>query len=183
MGNGFDKISLVAKNYADALISTAREGRVSFEILTNDVDTVSKAFEEAEDFRSAMLNPVVNVDVKIDIINSVFGGKICDELINFLKVLAEKNRLGEFEQIKTAYMQELDKINNIQPVTVVSAIELSNEKKNLVVEKLQQKLNKNIRPLWHVDGEILAGLVFKIDDNVVDMSLKNRVDKLSKILK
>ena len=183
MVNGFDKISLVSKNYADALISIAREGRVSFEMLTNDVNTVSRAFEESEDFRRAMLNPVVNVDVKVDIINSVFGGKICNELINFLKILAEKKRLGEFEQIKTAYMQELDKINNIQPVTVVSAIELSDEKKRLVVEKLRQKLNKEVRPLWHVDGEILAGLVFKIDDNVVDMSLNNRVDKLSKNLK
>ena len=65
---------------------------------------------------------------------------------------------------------------------MVSAIELSEEEKQQVVQKLENKLNKTVQPDWELDNDIIAGLVIKIDDDVIDMSIKNRLAKLKKDL-
>lgn len=183
MEKTFEKISRVSKNYADALIAVAKDGKISFEKLTADINALCEVFETSEDFRVAMESPAVDGDKKIEIINAIFEGKLSQEVTNFLKILAEKKRICDFMQICSAYAEKLNEINNIQPVTIVSAVELNSEKKNIIVEKLAQKTGKNVHPVWSVDESIIAGLKIEIDDNVVDMSLKNRIDKLSKNLK
>lgn len=183
MEKTFEKISQASKNYADALISVVKDGKISFEKLSSDIDAVCEVFETSEDFRVAMESPAVDSDKKIEIINAIFAGELSSEVTNFLKILAEKKRICEFLQIRSAYVEKLNEINNIQPVTIVSAVELSGEKKSIIAEKLAQKTGKNVQPVWLIDESIIAGLKIEIDDNVADMSLKNRIVKLSKNLK
>jgi F-type H+-transporting ATPase subunit delta len=73
-------------------------------------------------------------------------------------------------------------LQNIRPVTVISAVKLNSTQQNTIVEKLANKLNKKILPNWEINKDIIAGIMIKIDDNVLDMSLKNRIEKLGKSL-
>ena len=79
-----------------------------------------------------------------------------------------------------AYKEDLDKINNIQRVEVVSAIELDDNSKQKIIDKLQHRLQKNVIAQWQTDEEIIGGLVVKINDDVIDSSLKNKLENLSK---
>ena len=101
--------------------------------------------------------------------------------MNFIKIIVEKNRFNEFGQIISAYKELLDSANNTQNVEIISAIELSDSQKQNIIEKLSAKLNKNIKPDWIIDKSIIAGLVIKMDDNVIDSSVKNKLEKLSRI--
>ena len=76
----------------------------------------------------------------------------------------------------------MNKINNIQPVTVTSAIALTDEQKKGIAVKLEEKLKKQVQPRWNVDNGIIAGLIIKINDDVIDTSLKHKIDKISKDL-
>jgi len=182
MANETIKISQTAKNYADALIETAKSGRVSFDTIFSDLQTVNEAFINSAELVMALENPVVDLDVKIDITNTIFTGKISQELINFLKILIEKKRIAEFPSIYAEFNNKYNKMQNIQSVTIISAIELTTQQKDMILEELSAKLNKKIIPTWETDENIIAGLTVKIDDNVLDMSLKNRLEKLGKSL-
>ena len=72
-------------------------------------------------------------------------------------------------------------MNNIKRVEIVSAVELSDEQKQKTIEKLHIRLNKEVKVNWALDTNIIGGLVIKIDDDIIDTSLKNKLDKLSKI--
>ena len=48
-------------------------------------------------------------------------------------------------------------------------------------EKLHTRLQKNIIANWTTDENIIGGLIIKIDDDIIDNSLKNKLEKLSKI--
>ncbi len=182
MVKSFEKISLAAKNYSEALIDLGKDQRESFEKLSEDLATVSYAFDNSEDLRSVILNPSINDGVKIDILVSIFSGKVCEDILNFLKILVEKKRINEFPQICADFTEKLNELNNIQPVKIVSAIDLTEEQKNRILEKLSAKLNKTILPDWEKDESIIAGLTVKVNDDVIDMSLKTRIDNLSKSL-
>ncbi len=182
MVKSFEKISLAAKNYAEALIELGKDNRESFQKLSEDLLAVSEVFDTSDEFKSVMLNPAINDDVKIDILNSIFSGRVSNDILNFLKILVEKKRISEFSQIFADFTEKLNELNNIQPVTIVSAVDLSDEQKNRIVEKLTAKLSKTVMPDWQKDESILAGLTVKVNDDVIDMSLKTRIDNLSKSL-
>ena len=174
------KISKSAKIYADALIKTAQDGKMRYEDISINLETVEKILESSTELRSVLISPAVSTEQKAAVIDDVFKNQVHPEILNLLKLLAEKKRFGEFDSIVSAYKNELDEIQGIKNVTVISAIELSEDYKNKISAKLAEKLQKTIRADWQQDSSIIGGLVIQIDDNVIDTSIKNKLESLSK---
>ncbi len=177
-----ERLSISAKNYADALIKIVLDGIMSYNEVYDDLTTVQDILDMAPELFDVLKNPIVAFDTKIDIINEIFTKEIHKPIVNFLKILVEKKRFEEFSKIYAAYVKKLNKINNIQPVIVTSAIALTDEQKKGIALKLEEKLKKQVQPRWNIDNGIIAGLVIKINDDVIDTSLKNKIDKISKDL-
>ena len=182
MASQEQKISSVARNYADALVELVKDKGTSFEQMDSELDVVSEALINSADLSAVMYNPSINIDVKKDIVTSVFKEKISSDLVNFLNILIEKGRIDEIPQICSQFKIKMNELNNVQPVTVVSAVELSLEQKSNIVSKLSEKLKKTILPEWQIDESIIAGITIKIYDNVIDMSVKHRIETLNKSL-
>jgi len=182
MANLNRQIPISAKNYSEALIKTVQDNVMSYEDLSKDLSAIQEILTSSQDLTFTLENPAISDEVKCSIVDEVFKNEIHAELLNFLKVLIEKKRFAEFAQIKADYEARLDEINNVQSVEVVSAVELSEDYKNKILQKLGEKLQKNIRPIWQVDENIIAGLIYRINDNVIDTSIKSKLDKLNKNL-
>lgn len=182
MTTSIEQISLSAKNYSKALVEMVRDNVISFEDLSKDLATVSEILESSQDLRLTLENPTVSEEVKSQIIEEVFKNEVHPQVVSFLKVLIDKSRFSEFSQIKADYEIKLDDVNKIQAVEITSAVELSEEYRERILQKLGEKLQKNIRPNWKVDENIIAGLIYRINDNVIDTSIKSKLDKLNKNL-
>lgn len=182
MTTSIEQISLSAKNYSKALVEMVRDNVISFEDLSKDLATVSEILETSRDLRLTLENPTVSEEVKSQIIEEVFKNEVHPQVVSFLKVLIDKNRFSEFSQIKADYEIKLDDVNKIQAVEITSAVELNEEYRERILQKLSEKLQKNIRPNWKVDENIIAGLIYRINDNVIDTSIKSKLDKLNKNL-
>lgn len=182
MTTSIEQISLSAKNYSKALVEMVRDNVISFEDLSKDLAAVSEILETSQDLRLTLENPTVSEEVKSQIIEEVFKNEVHPQVVSFLKVLIDKNRFSEFSQIKADYEIKLDDVNKIQAVEITSAVELSEEYRERILQKLGEKLQKNIRPNWKVDENIIAGLIYRINDNVIDTSIKSKLDKLNKNL-
>ena len=174
------QISTSAKNYAASLIQVGKDGVMTYDAILNDLNTVMDITSESTELVSVMENPAISINSKNEIIDSVFANQISDKIINFLKILIDKKRFYEIDQIIQCYKTEVDKINNIQQVEVVSAVELTDDRKERLTEKLKSKLNKQVKVNWILDNDIIGGLIIKINDDVIDNSLKNKLETLSK---
>ncbi len=182
MKNFNERISISAKNYAEALIEIARDGVMTYNEIYEDLNSVQEILDMAPELSEVLKNPTVSYDIKADITDEIFQKEVHASIVNFLKILIEKNRFQEFSRIRAAYINKLNKINNIQPVSVTSAVELTGEQKKSITGKLEEKLRKQVQPCWNIDENIIAGLVVKINDDVIDTSLKNKINKISKEL-
>ncbi len=180
INNTEKQISTSAKNYADSLIQVGKDGIISYDTILKDLNIVKEIIAESDELVKVMDNPAISINAKNEIIDSVFSNQISDKIINFLKILIDKNRFNELEQIILSYSNEVDNINNIKRVKVFSAVEITPDRKQRLIEKLQNKLQKNIAVDWLTDKDIIGGLVIKIDDDVIDNSLKNKLESLSK---
>lgn len=171
-----NQLKASSKIYAKALI----ELNISHDDILNQLDIINEICNNSKDLVQILENPSISTDSKFNIIDEVFSKDIGEELKNFLKILVEKKRFNEFSHIREAYIEDLDNIKNIKRVKVISAINLNEDKKQIIIEKLQTKLQKEIIADWLTDTDIIGGLIIKIDDNVIDTSLKNKLQSLSK---
>lgn len=168
------KVSTSAITYANSLFEADNNA-------LPDLNTVLDVMNSSKDFKITMLNPSISLQIKYEILDKIFKKELSEKVLNFIKILVEKNRFNEFEQIVQAYSDEVDQNNNIKRVEIVSAVELSDNQKQKAIEKLEARLQKTVKVGWTVDTSIIGGLIIKIDDDVIDTSLKNKLDKLSKI--
>ncbi|CCY63575.1 aTP synthase subunit delta [Clostridium sp. CAG:967] len=174
------QISLTAKNYADALVKLGQDNVISYDDILNNLEIISEICTQSKDLTGVLENPAISDETKFSIIDEVFTKYVNVKIRDFLKILIEKKRFKELEGIVAAYQEELDKINNLQRVEVISAVELDDNSKQRIIEKLQKRLQKNVIAQWQTDEEIIGGLVVKINDDVIDSSLKNKLENLSK---
>lgn len=167
---------LTAKRYSDALLELSQDSDKIRKELEEIVDTLSSS----QDLKDFMSNPVISIEDKKSVIEKIFAGKIDKTLLNFLKLLVDKDRFNLIDEILESYSKDVDKQKNIQKVSVISAIELDEELKSKLINKLAQRLNKNIELETQLDKDIIAGLVIKTEDNVIDMSLKHKFEEMKK---
>lgn len=172
--------TLIAQRYSEALVEMAKEGKLSFEKISTDLNLVKEILTNSKDLEEFLTNPIISVEDKKEIIDKVFSTEIDVLITNFLKVLVEKSRFDAFYDILESYNEALDDINNISRVKVTSAFEMSEDSKKKLKEKLETKLKKNVILDLDINSDIIAGLVIKIGDNIIDMSMKHKLEDLSK---
>ena len=166
------------KNYAKALAEIAKDNVMSYEDIKHNLDTVILILQSSSELQMTLENTAISNSAKIDIINEVFKNQINDKIINFLKILVNKSKFNELPLIIDEFNKILDNVNNIKRVEVVSAVQLTEDQKNKITEKLENKLNKNIIAEWIEQPEIIGGLIIKIEDDVIDSSLKKKLENL-----
>ena len=170
------KQNLIANRYAQSLIDIANDGKMSLEEITNDLNTIQEINQSSKELVEFLENPTYSNSDKKEVIQKVYENEIHPEMINFLKILTDKNRIFELKDIITSFEEKIDNKNNMKKVSIISAIELNEEVKTRLIQKLEAKLNKKIKPEYEQDSEIIGGLVIKIDDDVIDTSIKQKIN-------
>ncbi len=112
---------------------------------------------------------------------------VCAEQINeygqnLIKVLAENGRLVAlpavaelFTEFKAEYDKEID-------VDITSATELAASQQEALVSALEKRFSRKIKLNCRVDETLVGGLVVKAGDNVIDGSIRGKLDRLASTL-
>lgn len=174
------KNKLVARRYAEALVEIAKDGKLTYTQITNGLETIKGILFQSKDLEEFLTNPLVSIEDKKEVTDKVFKEDINVLLINFLKILIDKNRFDAFFEILDSYHDILDDLNNIKTVSVTSAVEMTEAIKMKLKNKLEEKLRANVIIETDVNPGIIAGLVIRIGDNIIDTSLKHKLEDLSK---
>ena len=172
-------ISTISKIYAKSLIDVAMESN-SLDKFHQQFGEVLSVLKSSCDLQKVIGNPTIKNEDKVSVLDEIFSSRVDFKILNLLKLLIEKNRFDELESIYYAYCEMFDKNLNKKSVEVVSAVKLSFEDKTNILFKLEHKLNCEITPSWSVDENIIAGLLFKFDDYVIDTSVRTKIESLSK---
>jgi len=174
------QISTIAKTYADGIIEYTAGDTLKAEKILYDLKNIQSGFEQSADLREVIKNPSIDFAQKIEIINEIFKSELDEHEKNILKILIEKQRFNEFDSIIEALKQKVQDLKGEKEIFITSAVALDDDEKFRIVSKLEAKFNKKIIPLWQENKEILGGLVIQAGDDVIDMSLLNKITNLSK---
>lgn len=176
-------MSLVEKRYAEALIGLAKQ-QDAFEALGRELKLIVEALERDPEFWIFLQNPHAGQKERKNAVKAVFASAFLPELVNFMLLLIDKDRIKELPGIRKQYEILADNHSNILNITIVSAFPLS----NLQVDKIKQKYVKlynaaDAKALIKLEEGLLGGIKVMIGDKVIDGSVKGRLDSLKESLK
>ena len=175
------KNELIAKRYSRALIDSAIKNN-EVDVIREDLNLINETIKASSDLKNLILNPTFNETKVEEIISEIFGMKISNTTLNFIKMLLKSHRMNIFEDIAYWYCEFDDKLKNKIKISVTSAVVLNDETKEKLKQKLENKFNKTILLNYLVDESIIGGLIIKTQDKIIDGSLKNKYERLKNSL-
>jgi F-type H+-transporting ATPase subunit delta len=171
----------LARRYAVALYEVAEEKNKTDEYIS-DLKQIITLIKENNDLSQVINHPKISTSKKIEIFKQVFQGKIDKEIISFLLILIEKDRIVELE----AVIFQMEKVrlekNNEVVAIVKTVVPLNDNERTSLVDKLKAKYKKSIILKESIDLSILGGVYVRVGDDVIDGTVKNKIDEMKKLM-
>ncbi|MCR5735094.1 MAG: F0F1 ATP synthase subunit delta [Lachnospiraceae bacterium] len=173
---------LISKTYGDALFETALE-KGNVDELYEEVKTLRDILKENPDFESLMNNPRIMREEKEKLAESVFKGKLSDELTGLIILIISNRRYEFLEDVLDYFVNEVKEYKKIGVAYVKTPMELSGAQKKAVEEKLLSTTAYESMELnYEIDSSLIGGMVIRIGDRVVDSSVSAKLNALKKDL-
>ena len=177
-----DKKNLkIADNYAKALLKAGKELGLC-EKLYKDFKEVIEITESSKDLKSFIENPLISSADKKEIIYKVFGKDFDLQIINLLNLLVDGNRTPLIDTVFYCFEKMYENENSILKAEIISAVEINEKNKARLYEVLKKKSGCEIIPEYKTDETILGGLIIKIRDKQIDLSLNSKFKNMEKQL-
>ncbi|MEM9353902.1 MAG: ATP synthase F1 subunit delta [Planctomycetota bacterium] len=164
----------LARVYAKAALDAAGDQAQSVvEDLAAIRDEVLSAYPQlAKAFDSAL----ISADEKIGLLDRVFGGKIGDVSLNFLRVLAQHGRLGLLGAVVQSARKIWEERSGQVPVDAVFAQPTDDQTVSQLTGRLREVLGREPLVSVSVDEDLIAGFVVRVGDRVFDASAKTNFE-------
>ena len=111
-------------------------------------------------------------------LTSIFDGEVNELVNNLLGALAENDRLEICPEISNLYESLLAEHNQQLDIDVSIPVDLGDESKEGLKQSILKKYGETSNINFLVDPAIMGGITIKIDDEILDLSIKGRVQKL-----
>lgn len=169
--------SAAAKEYAKALFMLAgRTDRI--EAVAADFRAFLDLLDEDRRLKLFLLAPQISAEKKREVFRAALEGKVGGEFLKFLLVTVSKRRQDILGEIHEAFHEELNRHYDRVEVSTVSAVELTDNERKRLTDRLAGHLGKNVSLITAIDPRLLGGLICRIGDVVYDGSLRRRINRL-----
>lgn len=163
--------------YAKALLGVGEKSG-STEALIGELQQVNAAVDDLPNLADALMAPQISTDEKAALVEKAFAGKTSPAMMNFLKVVVQKDRFDCLPAVAIAAKQMHDQMSGKIQATLVTAEEVDDQTRNDIANKLSQKLGKQVELQPMVDPSIIGGIVVRVGDTVYDSSVAGQLEQV-----
>lgn len=115
--------------------------------------------------------------------SSVLAGGERSVGANFLKVLAENQRLGALPDVLVRYEALRAEAERTLEVTLTAASPVSESQQKNIVDSLSKRFGRTVRLSVKLDASLIGGARLQVGDRVIDGSVRTGLDKLATALR
>ncbi|MCD0461527.1 ATP synthase F1 subunit delta [Roseiconus lacunae] len=170
----------LGKTYAQALMAAASKSGLSDKVVEQLGTLVNEYLAGSPKLSAAFASPRIDIAEKQRIVERIFGDEFEPLLVNFLKVMASRGRLGYVDSVYEGAQKQLDQMSGRVLAKVKTAVPLDDSLRSTIIERLGGALGKQVRLQEVVDESLIGGMVIRVGDTVFDNSVAGRIDLIAK---
>lgn len=131
---------------------------------------------------SSFLSSAETFDKKVDVFVKVCGDNLDDNGQNFVRVMAENNRLSALPAVEKLFGEFRAEYEKEITVDVTSAVKLTKKQQDNLIKSLEARFERKVKLNCSVDAAIVSGLYIKAGDTVIDGTVRGKLDRLAHAL-
>lgn len=112
----------------------------------------------------------------------VCGNELDEYGQNLLKVMAENGRLTALPEVLAIFQHLVTEHQKKADVYVTSAVDLSTDQQQEVSSAMSKRLSREVRLHCTVDTELVGGMIIKVDDLVIDNTVRGKLERMAEVL-
>ena len=168
----------IATVYARSLFEVAKE-RDKLDDIRSQLGEFADAMEADRELQVFFFSPYFSTQEKQDGLDRAVTG--AEEIfVNFLKLLIENHRMPVIFRVRRGYDELWEQENRLLPVQVTSAVELDQATVKQIGDRIAEQTGQKVDLSAIVEPDILGGIVVRVGNQVLDASVRNRLESLRK---
>ena len=148
-------MTTTGREYALALFETAYESG-NIDEIRNEIRKIKDLLKEMPDYIEYLSNPGISKKERMEALSLAFEGKVDDVLYAFLAVMTEGSDIGSFFDAQKEFEHMYEDYKKFTYAEITSAVELTEEEKKKIVNKLESITGKSVRPKYKIDPALMG---------------------------
>lgn len=173
------ELATLARPYAEAVFELAKEAEGGFSRWSDALNFLGAVMQDAE-VAAICANPRVEKEAQTALLLDIADGQNLDSaMVNLVKLLAENGKLTLIPELASQFDELKAKHEGYISVELISTYPVNEEQSQSVVSALKQRFGKEIELEVSLDESLLGGWVIRAGDQVLDLSVRGRLQQLA----
>ncbi|HXK00299.1 MAG TPA: F0F1 ATP synthase subunit delta [Buchnera sp. (in: enterobacteria)] len=174
----FNYLSII-RVYAKSIFELAKEEKK----IDNWENMLFFSVEISRNFQiKKLFSGVLSSEYTARVFITLCGNQINLQFQNLIKIMAENKRLHLLKNVLSEFIYLKNNYNGIIEAKIISSQALNELQIHHIFFFLKKKFNRKINLKYNIDSSIIDGFIIKINNMVIDMSIRGRLKQLENFL-
>ena len=163
-----------------------RYAEAAFELATRDAAhdrwgeglALAARFAAEESVIKVVDNPSIPHAERLAVVTGILDGRVIPGVLNLARLLAQRGRFEILGAIAAEYTRLLNRRRGIVEAVVTSALPLNAEENAALQARLEAMTGSAVQLRANVDPALIGGLTVRVGDQLLDASLRGRLERL-----
>jgi F-type H+-transporting ATPase subunit delta len=169
------ELATIARPYAEALFRVAKSGNLA---AWSDLVSEMAAVAALPDVKSFAANPKLSDKQVSETFLSLLKSNVSPEAKNFVGMLVEHGRLALLPEIGAQFHALKNASEGAADAEITSAFTLTDAQVKDLVATLEKKFGRKLNPTVTVDNSLIGGVRVTVGDEVLDTSVRAKLQKM-----
>ena len=167
----------LVNSYAEALVAVAQaEGDPA--VTEDELFAVAQALAGSDELREVLADRSIPASRRQQITEDLLGGQAGDATVALVSMVVGAGRGADLVRIIETAVEHSASLRNKAVAEVRSAVALNEDQQRRLAEALQRATGKDVTVKVIVDPTVMGGIVTRIGDEVIDGSVRSRINQL-----
>jgi F-type H+-transporting ATPase subunit delta len=163
------------RGYAEALFAVA-EAEDALAEVSDELFRFARTVEQQPDLRKALTDPTLPSERKRGVLEDLLGERAHRHTLNLLGFIVEQGRARELEAIVDELVNLAAERRDRAVAEVRTAVALDKSRQERLARALSEATGKNVELKVIVDPSVVGGVVARVGDQVIDGSVRRRLE-------
>ena len=140
-------------------------------------------FAAHPEVRACIANPNLGAKPLYTLFTSLCGDDLSAEARNFVRVLIANDRLALLPEIHAQFLELKNAREGLVEAEIRTAFPLNNAQVSSLVADLERRFKRRVHPRVTQDKELIGGVRIAVGDEVIDSSVRGRLEEMAAALK
>jgi F-type H+-transporting ATPase subunit delta len=163
------------RGYAQALFAVAEAEGILDEV-TEELFRFTRTVEQHPELRQALTDPGLPAERKRAVLEDLLGDRANRHTVNLLEFIVEQGRARELEAIVSELIELAAERRRHVVAEVRTAVPLDADRRERLAGALSEATGKDVELKVIVDESVVGGVVARVGDQVIDGSIRRRLE-------